>query len=158
VLAYFLLISLTNLVIGIVLGYFYGDLYFPPRKSPADAVATPHAELNVAAAPATSHDPTPAPAAVSPASPVADSKSPVASSPPVDDARPIKPTASREVSAADLADVMGELGIAPPDKPVEPAAAPSEDPKPSAPAPSSNTGATAITFEALTGEPEPLAG
>lgn len=161
-LAFFLFIALTNLVLGIILGYFYGDDLVPKRLANALAAATPHAHepathvaATVAAAP---------PAAAPPAEPVrpaavAEAPAPTAAAtPPAEDLRPVKPTGSREISALDLADVMGELGIAPP-TPEATAPAPSTEEKPAAPAPAApSPAAAAITFEALTGEPEPIAG
>jgi hypothetical protein len=141
-LAFFLFIALTNLTLGIVLGYFYGPLFVPGSK---DAVAAHPVDEHTATAPSDHHAPADAPVAKPAAAAVA---SATATTPPADDVRPVKPTGSREVSAGDLADVMSELGVPTP----APVAAPApEAKKPAAAAPP-------ITFEALTGEPAPLAG
>jgi hypothetical protein len=138
-LAFFLFIALTNLTLGIVLGYFYGPLFAPG----ANDSATPQpADAHVVAASTDHHAPASAPVA-KPAAPVASEST---APPPAEDIRPVKPTGSREVSAGDLADVMSELGVPSPAAPPAPTTK-----KPDA-------GAPPITFEALTGEPAPLAG
>lgn len=157
-LAFFLFIALTNLTLGIVLGYFYGPLFVPrPVEDAAvapqnDQTTPPAASLPVvnAAQPIAAPAPTAVPRA----------KEPAAS--PAEDLRPIRPTGSREISALDLADVMSELGVAPAATPpartmpaaeaANPVAAPPAESETAAPT------APAITIEALTGEPAPLAG
>jgi len=120
VLTYMLFVALTNLTLGIVLGYFYGPVFWPKGQAAAAQGAAP--EL---AASQTTHLSEPAAATVQPTQTVAAESAPVpaaiAAAPAMadtnaalaDDLRPVKPTGSREVTALDLADVMSELGIEP---------------------------------------------
>lgn len=148
-LAYFLFVALTNLALGAYLGYYYGPMFIAARQSeasaaehghPAHPAAESHGHAHAEAIPSTAPEPASEPTAV--AAPDA-ATAPAA---PAEDLRPVKQTGSREVSAVDLADVMSELGVAPP----EPAApAPAE----TAPAP-----IAAPPDLALASEAAPLAG
>jgi predicted flap endonuclease-1-like 5' DNA nuclease len=120
VLTYMLFVALTNLTLGIVLGYFYGPMFWPKRQ-----VAVAHGAAPEHAASSTAHHTEPASQSVQ-TTPSAAAESSISSADTAaapaksdanpaqaDDLRPVKPTGSREVTALDLADVMSELGIEP---------------------------------------------
>lgn len=125
-LTYMLFVALTNLTLGIVLGYFYGPVFWPKGQAAAAHGAAPEQAPSHAA-----HQSEPAAASAAQTQAVATERVPspevVAAAPaksetnpaPADDLRPVKQTGSREVTALDLADVMSELGI----EPAAPAAA-----------------------------------
>jgi hypothetical protein len=126
VLTYMLFVALTNLTLGIVLGYFYGPVFWPKGQAaeahgttpePAVDQAAHHSEPAAVTVQSTQtvvieNSPSPAVVAAEPAKKETNADS-------ADDLRPVKPTGSREVTALDLADVMSELGI----EPAAPAAA-----------------------------------
>jgi hypothetical protein len=155
VLAYFLFVALTNLVLGAVLGYYYGPVFLAARQSEASAAEHSHAAHPAAE----SHGHAPAEASVAPAPLTAPEPTavaaPAASAAPetaAEDLRPVKQTGSREVSAVDLADVMSELGVAPPEAA---ATAPAAAPPAAAPIPAPTAAAPEL---ALASEAAPLAG
>ncbi len=119
-LTYMLFVALTNLTLGIVLGYFYGPVFWPKGQAAvahggAQEHATSHAASTAEHAAATVQ-PTQTAGAESSASPAVTAVAPTkteTNAAPADDVRPVKPTGSREVTALDLADVMSELGIEP---------------------------------------------
>jgi len=122
VLTYMLFVALTNLAMGIVLGYFYGPMFTPPKADPASPEHAEHApaqRATPAPPPAATESAVSAPGEAVPS--VASAATAVAEAPDetasgaipanAEDLRPVKQTASREVSALDLADVMSELGL-----------------------------------------------
>ncbi len=128
VFTYMLFVALTNLVMGIVLGYFYGPLFVQAKQA---LMATPDSSashsVRAGESPASKVSIEPNASAANTPAEVAKPKTPstpaaaAPSSAHAEDLRPIKQTGSREVTALDLADVMSELG----GEPAAPATKPS---------------------------------
>ncbi len=141
-LIYFLVSSVTNIVLGMMVWHFYGHtLSGMLRRGSGKQAHAPAAEhaghghghglTPAPAADPVSQAPAAAPAAVAAPAPAAAPVATGPAAPPAEELRPVKPNGSREVTAGDLADVMSELGIEPPaPAPVaeEAAAAPAEEP------------------------------
>lgn len=111
-LTYMLIVALTNLVMGIVLGYFYGPLFVQAKLA-----VLPHANRTESPTGHATESPVaqgPSDASAMESTKTVEASTPKPSSAPAansEDLRPIKPTGSREVTALDLADVMSELGV-----------------------------------------------
>lgn len=113
-LTYLLFVALTNLVMGIVLGYFYGPLFRLATTLPATPAQPAHALLQSQSSEQVTAD-SAAGANAQPEGPRVAESAPAEIEPardvPSEAPRPAKQTGSREVTALDLADVISELGL-----------------------------------------------